>query len=118
MRKALEYIRRRIPDDEKLLRNGRRQLPRNGMSAVVLTVKVPPLKKKIIIRIRTQIRNGDPRMRGTRYHVTQLCLGTVIYTFMSRTSQIRWLVVKGLKLPSQQDIAETGTRRSEGRGRS
>lgn len=39
MRNALQYIHQRVPDVEKVLRNGGRQLPRNGK------VKVPPLKK-------------------------------------------------------------------------
>lgn len=48
IRKALEYIHRRIPEVEKVLRNGGRQLPRNGMVAVAPTVKLRPLKKKAL----------------------------------------------------------------------
>ena len=65
LRRALEYICGRIPDAEKVLRNGRQQFPRNGMSEVVLIVKVLLLKKKSL-RKRTQLRTRRSANEG--YH--------------------------------------------------
>ncbi|KAI9438027.1 hypothetical protein H4582DRAFT_2057532 [Lactarius indigo] len=73
MRKALESIRRRVPDVEKTLRNGERQVPKSGNSVVAIPIGWPG----VLVTMITDGRMSEKGSGPTKSERLTVCRGEV-----------------------------------------